>query len=100
MTDTSAIAGIVDDAAQRTPGVAQTYIAAPAIQHALASLTTQAVHAHVTTFPRQRIVCSIGIATTADSRATAAAVVDAIRADLPDDWRDAELTVQIRRIHD
>lgn len=54
---------------------------------------------HVTPFPTQTIRCSIGIAHTANSRAIAARTATAIREALPNDWRAATLTVQIRRIH-
>ncbi|SDH59657.1 hypothetical protein [Agrococcus jejuensis] len=96
MTDPTQVARLVDVAVATVGGVADVYVAAPAIAQVVEA-GRRDVLAHVTPFP-QAIRVAIGVHESADVRAVTRAAAAAVRAVLPDDWSDARLTVQVRRI--
>ncbi|MFC7431653.1 MULTISPECIES: hypothetical protein [unclassified Agrococcus] len=96
MTDPTDVARLVDASVATVRGVAHVYVAAPAMAQ-IAEAGRREVLAHVTPLPRT-IRVAIGVHQSADVRAATRAVATAVRAALPDDWSDARLTVQVRRI--
>lgn len=91
------VAELVDAAVAATPGVVRGYRAAHALAGGLAS---SPVLAHVTLVPARSVVVSIGVDELADSRDVAGAVAAAVRRALPDDWGEARVRVQVRRVED
>lgn len=96
MTEPTQVARLVDRAVVTADGVADVYVAAPAIAQ-IAEAGRRQVLAHVTPLPKA-IRVAIGVHESADVRAVTRAAAAAVRAALPDDWADARLTVQVRRI--
>lgn len=96
MTDPTQVARLVDLAVATIDGVADVYVAAPAIAQ-IAEAGRRQVLAHVTPLP-QAVRVAIGVHESADVRAVTRAAATAVREALPDDWTDARLTVQVRRI--
>ncbi|WP_072314687.1 hypothetical protein [Agrococcus sp. Marseille-P2731] len=88
------VAELVDAAVAALPGVARAYRAVPT---AAGRAAPSSVLAHVTLLPR-RVAVSVGVTEADDSRVVAASVAGAVRAVLPEDWSDAAVRVQVRRI--
>ncbi len=96
MTDPTDVARLADASLAAVPGVAHAYVAAPAMAQ-IVEAGRRDVLAHVTPLPKA-IRVAIGVHESADVRAVTRAAAAAVRAALPDDWSDARLTVQVRRI--
>ena len=96
MTDPTEVARLVDACLLDVPGVAHRYVAAPALAQ-IAEAGRRQVLAHVTPLP-QAVRVAIGVHESADVRTVTRAAAAAVRSALPDDWADARVTVQVRRV--
>lgn len=96
MTDPTTVARLVDASLGSVAGIAHCYVAAPAVAQ-IVEAGRRDVLAHVTPLPRA-IRVAVGVHESADVRTVTRAAAAAIRAVLPDDWTDARLTVQVRRV--
>ena len=88
------VAELVDAAVAAHPSVARAYRAVPTVAGRAAP---SSVLAHVTLLPR-RVAVSVGVSEVDDSRVVASGVARAVRDALPEDWGDAAVRVQVRRI--
>ena len=96
MTDPTEVARLVDASLLDVRGVAHRYVAAPAFAQ-IAEAGRREVLAHVTPLP-QTVRVAVGVHQSDDVRAVTRAAAAAVRAALPEDWADARVTVQVRRI--
>ena len=96
MTDPTEVARLVDASLLHVRGVAHRYVAAPAVAQ-IAEAGRRQVLAHVTPMPKA-VRVAIGVHQSDDVRSVTRAAAAAVRAALPEDWAEARLTVQVRRI--